>query len=368
MRDDRDGIAKLIASGADVNAVAPGDEEDFEANEKVSPLHVAALRDKVEAARILLKAGANVDARDFDDATPLMLAQSPAMVSVLSLSGADVNARSMRGTTALQRANSLAIAGLLLRYGARVDERDSEGVSALHEARTIAIARYLVSHGASISAADLHGHIPIATAINGGHNDIALFLLHSGSTVNSVDEFGDTPLHLAVKARSLELAAELLSKHAKVNSANKKGETPLLLAVQNVLQNDEDRKVSVDPLPLMAVLIKHGANVNVRTADRKTPLIEAALRGDEPEALAILLKNGAELETSDNLGYTALHWVAWNLQAKNVRYLIEHKANVNARDAKGETPLSMVEQEPKDVDPNLKNSVFELLRSNGARM
>lgn len=49
-----------------------------------------------------------------------------------------------------------------------------------------------------------------------------------------------------------------------------------------------------------------------------TPLHRAVIENEQPKVLDVLIKGGARLATKDANGYTSLHWVAWNLQAKNV--------------------------------------------------
>jgi ankyrin repeat protein len=90
---------KLIAEGADVNAA------DLEG---LTPLHAAASRDSVEVVRILLDAGAEVDARSNTGDTPLYNAvrnTTPAAVSIMRLlreRGADPTIANEKGATPLR--------------------------------------------------------------------------------------------------------------------------------------------------------------------------------------------------------------------------------------------------------------------------
>jgi ankyrin repeat protein len=87
-------VGVLIGHGADVNAA---DKKQWTA------LHFAAQSQNVDIMRALLKAGAEVDARDKDGATPLlrslMLNATPEAVRVLLEAGADPKAEDKWGST-----------------------------------------------------------------------------------------------------------------------------------------------------------------------------------------------------------------------------------------------------------------------------
>ena len=126
------GIQAAIDQGADVNV---RDKDD------VTPLMVAAARWGVnlEVIRVLLTAGADVNAQDKAGMTPLMYAASnkqPTNAEVISLlltAGADVNHQSNDGSTALMYAarKSLTVVTPLLTAGADVNLQSKDGSNAL---------------------------------------------------------------------------------------------------------------------------------------------------------------------------------------------------------------------------------------------
>jgi quinoprotein dehydrogenase-associated probable ABC transporter substrate-binding protein len=104
----------------------------------LTPLGIAAQNGKVKATRVLLDAGADVNAPIAKGGyTPLMLASisgSSELAAALIEHGAKVNVANPGGLTALMIAaagNRSAIAGLLLRSGADVDARSEDGRTAL---------------------------------------------------------------------------------------------------------------------------------------------------------------------------------------------------------------------------------------------
>ncbi|MCC6540482.1 MAG: ankyrin repeat domain-containing protein [Bryobacterales bacterium] len=141
-----DAVRLLVAKGAEVTYAPP---------KFGTALHGAAINQNVAMARYLLSRGARVDATaDYshpvkaglialDRLTPLMFAVAYGPVDMVRLlldAGADVNARDIRGMTPLMLAvaseqQDPAIVKLLLGRGARRDDRSAAGETALDWAR-----------------------------------------------------------------------------------------------------------------------------------------------------------------------------------------------------------------------------------------
>ncbi len=117
------------------------------------------------------------------------------------------------------------------------------------------------------------------------------------------------------------------------------GTTPLL------------RAAKAGDIPVMKLLIEHGANVNLPTATGVTPLMAAAGNGSinldtrgrykteaqAIEAVELLVKSGADINARDRNGWTALHGAAgwgWNSM---VKALVANKIELMAKDAQGRT-------------------------------
>ena len=103
-----------------------------------TPLHVSARWGHVEIARVLLKHGADADARDHDDDSPLDMAAHEGdkkLVQVLLEHGVDPNSRGDLGCTPLYWASEsgqVAVAQVLLSHGAEVTTRCKFNETALH--------------------------------------------------------------------------------------------------------------------------------------------------------------------------------------------------------------------------------------------
>ena len=178
-RNDVDAVVACLAAGARLTAVTDFGE---------SALHLAVHQGAVEMVSVLLRAGALVDARDLLDSTPLHWACKSrdagcCCCRLLLSAGAPVNAADFRGFTPLAEAASHGSADCvaqLLSHGADVHAVDTQGYTPLHATAycgSIPCAALLLEAGASLDAGDNDsGETPTEFAARFGHDDAAAFL------------------------------------------------------------------------------------------------------------------------------------------------------------------------------------------------
>ena len=133
-------------------------------------LHWAAFNNASETVEVLLKQGADANAKDDNGWTPLhwaALNNASATAEVLLKQGADVHAKTNAGFTPLHYAagnNASATAEVLLKQGADVHAKDRLGFTPLHYAaksNASATAEVLLKQGADVHAKDRLGHMPL---------------------------------------------------------------------------------------------------------------------------------------------------------------------------------------------------------------
>lgn len=170
-----------------------------------TPLHQVMVdgRDNaVGMAAILLEHGADPNARDSEQNTPLHLAgmriQRESLPTEVYLGlirrllerGADVSARNYMGVMPLHlwtlRGTDVAAVELLIARGADINARATrQGWTALHGAVSsgrVDLVEFLLRKGADIAVKDGGGLTPLQVANRAGHQDIAELLRRHGAT------------------------------------------------------------------------------------------------------------------------------------------------------------------------------------------
>ncbi len=196
----------LLNSGADVN------ERN---NSQLTPLHLAAARNRVETAKLLIDRGAAIDAQDEMGLTPLHLATRSGNAAVIELlAGNGVNPE-VRGKAFGITGNEVAPLHLAASQG------DTGTAEAL-----------IVSAKANVNGRSLATQrTPLHYAAEGDRMAVADLLLQHGAEVDAQDAYGETPLHYAVREGSVATVELLISQGADVNARNGSGSTPLTFAV-----------------------------------------------------------------------------------------------------------------------------------------
>ena len=403
---DTAAVRALLKQRVDVNVAEP---------DGTTPLHTAVQRNDTETTELLLRAGANARAATRYGITPLYLAcvnGNPAVVDTLLASCADPNTALPEGETALMtaaRTGSVPAMKALLAHGANVNtkegwkgqtalmwataENNADAVKVLIDAGAditarpksgalsayllaaraghIETARVLLDAGANINDALPDGTSALLLAIMNAHYEAAAFLLDRGADPNA-DAQGWAPLHQVVWSRrpntgsnipgavptgsldSLDLVRKLLQHGANVNVRQKKeprdgfrnmlnriGSTPFLLAAKSV------------DIPLMRLLLEHGADAALTTEDGTTALMAAAgvgiwAPGENPgtdeEALAavklVYEADGGLATDVDKNGETALHGAMYRAGSIAIaKLLIDKGAKLDVKNNKGWTPL-----------------------------
>ena len=324
---DHDGMTPLLFASrrdwtaADVQLLLEHGASVHMRNKKgQTPLHLASLDQFPHPMTLLLKFGADVNAQDDDDMTPLLFASQSDRVGdaaqLLLERGASIHVRNKKGQTPLhlasQQSNSISVEALL-KAGADVDEWDSDNMTPLLLAFPSAmdgrVGRLLLEHGASVHVRNKNGQTPLHLAASRWVlSDIGALLLKLGASVDAQDNEDMTPLHFASRSDYSGRDTQLLLEHgASVHVRNKNGQTPLHLASEEVLSD------------VVALLLKFGADVDAQDNKDMTPLHYALsslsqssrfrVREDLQEVIRILLESGANDNLPDEHGKTPLQIV-----------------------------------------------------------
>jgi ankyrin repeat protein len=399
----------LLSRGADVNWKNKGGE---------TALYRAVLRGFQAVTEVLLANHADVKARNISGATPLFSAVQSGqakIVRMLLAAGADANLNDDKGRTVLNYAIGISpeIFQVLLEAGTNPNTEDSDGRSPLSyavERDDPKVVKLLLAAKADPNGGKLDA--PLLCAIHKNDTVSAELLLQAGAKPNSIGEFdlsgqpgrrgpfgggGNsqrliaplfTPLQLAISENHMPMVQLLLKFKADPNLPQPDG-FPLIFAAL--------------PHPdILAALLDAGADPN--QPDKNVPntpvwqgesLLMSAVGNsfyETPEgnlaAAKLLLAHGANPNTKDREGNTALHWAVglggledWTISLPKrelVELLLEHHTNPNVRDNDGKTPLDLLkdkiaQQSFRSFSPETvaKQKAFagelaDLLRQHGA--
>jgi ankyrin repeat protein len=231
---------------------------------------------------------------------------------------------------------------LLAKARANLELAEYNGITALLMAVTndqFEAARVLIEAGADVNAADWYGRQPLWAAVESRNRDVT----SATATTNGVD-----------RDAALEVITMLIDKGANVNARTRHfaprmgghafnmsyvptvGETPLYRAALN---ND---------LPVMRLLLAHGADPKLSTDSGTSPLMAAAgvgwVRGQtfvpggyatQLEAVKLLAELGGDVNQVNNMGLAAVHGAAFRWSDDVITYLVGRGARLDIKDAVG---------------------------------
>jgi ankyrin repeat protein len=293
-----DAVKRLVA--ADRSLLATKDSDGS------PPLNIAAQAGNLEMTKLLLDLGADVKLGDNENSNALhvgAIGANTAVIDLLLAKGIDVNSADVNGMTAVLFAGSY-------------NKWD--------------VVKYLASKGAKLDARSTGGSGLVHYAARRGNIDVLKQLAAAGLPLNcGPDQWGATPLAGAAQRGQMEVLAYLLDNGADPNEMGEDAETPLSFAagtgkrdaVRLLLDRGADAKFS-----------RNGFNA-----------LGASLWRPDPETVRMLLAAGADATIASDNGWTLLHRLAQtpNVPVEIARLFVEAGADVNAKNADGDAPLTI---------------------------
>jgi ankyrin repeat protein len=330
-------------------------------NTKGTVLHEAAYKGHLLVAEYLLSNGATVDALDTSNATPLYHAAGNGhkrMVELLLAKGAQPSPA--RGGQPLHTAVERGFKGVVEVLLAHKADVNAGYMTALHVAikeKNLPIAELLLTNGASLNALYAHSWnqgpaalhslatpdgTPLHFAIQIGNPTIARLLTAKGADVNLRTFHGGlTPLHyvsnpMLSRENSVEMIEMLLGAGAKIDALGADGGqlpgwTPLHIAVYHKLPH------------IVQLLLEKGADPNVpltAQAGNERTALNMAVGSGATEIVELLLKHKADVNARDTSGNTPLLRAMSEANLPIAEVLLAHKADVTAIDSEGNTVLA----------------------------
>lgn len=280
------------------------DTSFFRAGEDDWNLVESVLRGEHEALMLLLRRGADPDAKAEGGMTALMFAAESGdllLVKMLVLNGADLELSYMEGTTPLLIAvlnGHFDVVHFLLEKGANPDHHDDYRGSALLYAAAInnyEIADLLLFYGASDTIRDRDGNTALMTSVYFGNIETSDVLLQNGLDPDGTDRQLNTPLMIAAQLGDLTAGILLLEYQAGMEKTNRQNFTPLAHAI--FFSQDSIAKLLIDS----------GANVN-HAISKGENLHDLARKQGNNKVLRLLKEAGATASAMPRFSEINLAW------------------------------------------------------------
>jgi len=335
-------VRLLIERGARVN--------EPNTAEKQTALMLAVAENHTDVVRVLLAASADVHARTAVEMPPATAGNLQGIGRAQNREK-PVPQGGMTALLYAARDGRLESARLLVDAGAQVNQAEASGATPLLVAVLnghIDVAALLLEREADMNAVDIFGRTALWAAVDLRNLDLP----DGGNGASGVDRNAVLPLiktlldrGAAVNARTTREppSRRWMMPFGARQWVNPAGQTPFVRAA---LAGD---------VMVLRLLLEHKADPSIPTLAGTTALMAAAGVGWVPrqtytektdalvEAVKICIEHGADVNAADSSGYTALHGAAFRGSDAIVQLLAEKGARLDAKDKQGRTPSALAD-------------------------
>lgn len=307
-----------------------------------------------DRVRTLLFAHVNVNEKNYAGITPMTVAGEKGNMEVIRLlvedGKADINEPSSYGVTPLIAAAAAGQAEAiqyLLKHGADATAKDNLGKTALIYASNFdaskAVADLVALDQTSINLPDNSGNTPLIYSAQKGLIDNVKVLLNAGANVNYRNPNTGLSALAAAAADGDVALIKLLVKNGKadINLPDAAGRTPIFYAVE---KNKPEA---------LRTLLMLGADPNTKDNNGTTALMRASSKNYQDCIKVLLKQKNIDLNAQDYQGRSAVSYGAYAENPTALKELLSAKADINAKDHQGNTPLMHTIKAKND-----RNAVF----------
>lgn len=361
---DNEEIVRLLLTRKDIDP-----ELQQPGRQKITAMLYAVVRGSLGITELMLKDGrVSIETTDSDRRTALCMAANNGysdMVALLLKYGANMDARDVYDGPPLLRAadeNSLECVRLLIESGADCHFKDFHGRGLLHGCAVNArgtITRYLLKSklGLDPNIQGDNGETPLHDAVSRHSEAVVRILLEHGARTDIPNSHGQTPLRLARDEDATRLFDLLRTARLKEIEAAEEAASPATRermkleqefghpSRQDTLAVDYKVPIEVavrrfDGKELTKYLNDAGADADKAIKNPSSELLEIATRYGRLENVKILLERGADLTRKSTWGFTALHTAVDFGQYEVAEYLLDQKIAIDEKDLLNRSALT----------------------------
>jgi ankyrin repeat protein len=331
-------VKRLINAGVDIN-------EPFSGIGVELPLGIAIAFGQVEIVETLLLAGAYPHGYMLLHIDLNTSAKTLEIVSLLIYAGIELNFPMEEEDTVLMKAageGRLDLVKLLVQEGANVNQTNKYGESALMYATYhpwLQVYEYLAPLTNAELRRETEETLPsriifrqrkddlftenFIMAARSGNIEVILESIKNGVNINAYSSQGNTALHEASEHSNLSVVRILLELGADINIKTESSkDTPLILAASRLIR------------------LRYIGNYRIDTKLK----LDNEFESEAIQVVSFLIKSGADVNTKNKNGWTALMGTANAGSIEGTKILIKAGADINAKDKYGRNPLSLAKE------------------------
>lgn len=372
-------------------------------DKKISLLHIAAYNSDSTIAQQLIAHGCNVNQRDENEMTPLIIAVSHgnfSLADTISNAGGKPSPRyllknylvpylckqfengsiggvnraappSFEGIKALEERGWLSLtaedATLLLyrcirsedvrfisyfvQKGADINSTSSRVSNMEHpliasaSSDNVQLVQAVLDAGGDLNVTGSFGHTALhrAAVSESDNTMIVQLLLDKGCNINAEDEYGLTPLQCALEKGNYSIARHLISKGAKCIELGYNADNASNgSGVESALLSLCRSECTPD-MALFETLLERGCSIQDIGTDRHTAL-DLAVDAGHKQLVKYLIDQGVDVNQNKTEGFWSLRSAITHGDPEMVEILLNAGCDVNAKDDEGITPLILAVQ------------------------